>query len=46
VRIRGLVKRILRKWGYPPGLQDTAVRLVLEQAEKVSAYWVMEAFPT
>lgn len=38
-RIRVLVKRILRKYGYPPDLQDAAVRTVLEQAESVSARW-------
>lgn len=38
-RIRVLVKRILRKWGYPPDLQDAAVRTVLEQAERLSARW-------
>ena len=38
-RLRVLVKRILRKWGYPPDLQDGAVRMVLEQAERLSAQW-------
>ncbi len=38
-RMRVLVKRILRKYGYPPDLQDGAVRLVLEQAEALSAEW-------
>ncbi len=38
-RIRVLVKRILRKYGYPPDLQDAAVRTVLEQAERLSARW-------
>ena len=32
-RLRVLVKRILRKHGYPPDLEDAAVRGVLEQAE-------------
>lgn len=32
-RMRVLVKRILRKYGYPPDLQDTAVQTVLQQAE-------------
>ncbi|MCC5975572.1 MAG: type I restriction endonuclease subunit R [Rubellimicrobium sp.] len=32
-RLRSLVKRILRKYGYPPDLQDEAVRGVLAQAE-------------
>ncbi len=38
-RMRVLVKRILRKHGYPPDLQDAAVRNVLEQAEALSAQW-------
>ena len=38
-RIRVIVKRILNKWGYPPDLQDAAVRTVLEQAELLCADW-------
>jgi len=38
-RLRVLVKRILRKYGFPPDLQDAAVRTVLEQAERLSAQW-------
>jgi type I restriction enzyme, R subunit len=38
-RIRVMVKKILRKYGYPPDLQDAAVRTVLEQAELVSHMW-------
>jgi len=38
-RIRVLVKRILRKYGYPPDLQDAAVQNVLQQAEALSAEW-------
>jgi type I restriction enzyme R subunit len=34
-----LVKRILRKYGYPPYLQDAAVQTVLQQAEALSAIW-------
>lgn len=36
-RMRVLVKRILRKYGYPPDLQDGAVQTVLRQAEELSA---------
>jgi len=36
-RMRVLVKRILRKYGYPPDLQDAAVQTVLQQAEALSA---------
>jgi type I restriction enzyme, R subunit len=38
-RMRVLVKRILRKHGYPPNLQDAAVQTVLRQAEALSATW-------
>ncbi|WP_428564425.1 MAG: type I restriction endonuclease subunit R [Solidesulfovibrio sp. DCME] len=38
-RMRILVKRILRKHGYPPDLQDTAIQTVLQQAEALSAQW-------
>jgi len=39
-RIRVLVKRTLRRYGYPPDLQDAAVQTVLAQAEALSAKWV------
>ena len=39
-RIRVMVKRILNKYGYPPDLQDEAVKTVLMQAELLSAMWV------
>ena len=38
-RIRVLVKRILRKYGYPPDLQKAATQLVLEQAEVLCDAW-------
>jgi type I restriction enzyme R subunit len=38
-RMRVLVKRILRKYGYPPDLQDAAVQTVLQQAEALTALW-------
>ena len=37
--LRRLVKRILRKHGYPPDKQESATRTVLEQAEVLSAVW-------
>lgn len=37
--IRRLVKRALRKYGYPPDLQDEAVLLVLQQAEVMASQW-------
>lgn len=36
-RIRVIVKRILNKWGYPPDLQEEAVKTVLQQAELLCA---------
>jgi type I restriction enzyme R subunit len=38
-KMRVLVKRILRKHGYPPDLQDQAVQVVLQQAEALAAAW-------
>jgi type I restriction enzyme, R subunit len=38
-RMRVLVKKILRKYGYPPDLQDVAVQTVLQQAEALSSGW-------
>lgn len=39
-KIRVIVKRILRKYGYPPDLQKAATELVLEQAEVLCEVWV------
>jgi type I restriction enzyme R subunit len=38
-RMRVLVKRLLRKYGYPPDLQDAAVQNVLQQAGALSLEW-------
>lgn len=38
-QLRVLVKRILRKYGYPPDLQEKATQTVLEQAEVLSEGW-------
>jgi type I restriction enzyme, R subunit len=38
-QLRVIVKRILRKHGYPPDKQEKATQLVLEQAEVLSAEW-------
>ena len=38
-KIRVMVRRILRKHGYPPDLQNEATKLVLEQAEVLCADW-------
>ena len=37
--LRVLVKRILRKHGYPPDKQERATQTVLEQAEVLSGGW-------
>jgi type I restriction enzyme R subunit len=38
-QLRVLVKRILRKYGYPPDKQEKATQTVLEQAEVLSLEW-------
>ena len=40
-QLRVLVKRILRKYGYPPDKQEKATLTVLEQAEALSADWAV-----
>jgi len=37
--IRRHMKRLLRRYGYPPNLEDAAVKNVLQQAEAVLAEW-------
>lgn len=39
-KLRVIVKRILRKHGYPPGKQEAATTTVLEQAELLSENWL------
>jgi type I restriction enzyme R subunit len=38
-KIKVMVKRILNKYGYPPDLQEQAVKTVLAQAELLCAEW-------
>jgi type I restriction enzyme R subunit len=38
-KLRLLVKRILRKYDYPPDKQEKATQTVLEQAEVIAAEW-------
>ncbi len=38
-QMRVIIKRILRKYGYPPDKQASATELVLEQAEILCKYW-------
>ncbi len=40
-QLRVYVKRILRKYGYPPDLQEKATQTVLEQAEVLSEAWAI-----
>jgi type I restriction enzyme, R subunit len=38
-QMRVMIKRILRKYGYPPDKQARATELVLEQAEVLCKEW-------
>jgi hypothetical protein len=40
-QLRVLVKRILRRYGYPPDKQEKATQTVLEQAALLSAEWAV-----
>jgi len=40
-KIKVMVKRILNRYGYPPDLQEEAVKTVLAQAELLCADWTM-----
>ena len=40
-QLRVIVKRILRKYGYPPDKQEKATQTVLEQAELLSTEWAV-----
>jgi len=40
-KLRLMVKRILRKYKYPPDLQDAAVELVLQQAQALGTVWMI-----
>ena len=37
--LRVIIKRVLRKHGYPPDKQEKATQTVLEQAESLSRLW-------
>ena len=41
-RIKVMGKRILKKDGFPPDLQEEATKTVLAQAELLSAMWAVE----
>ncbi len=38
-RMRNLVRRLLRRWKYPPDAAEAAIKLVLEQAEVLADGW-------
>ena len=38
-KLRLMVKRILKKYKYPPDQQDYAVKLILEQAQALGEHW-------
>jgi type I restriction enzyme R subunit len=39
-KLRVIIKRILRKYGYPPDKQEKATQTVLQQAALLGAEWV------
>lgn len=41
-QLRVIIKRILRRHGYPPDKQEKATKTVLEQAELLSQEWAVE----
>ncbi len=45
-KLRVMVKRILRKYGYPPDKQEKATQTVLEQAEVLCDSWTIEMMET
>jgi type I restriction enzyme, R subunit len=38
-KLRVIVRRVLKKYGYPPDKQDQAVKTVLERAEMLADLW-------
>ncbi|WP_351017191.1 type I restriction enzyme endonuclease domain-containing protein [Shewanella sp. AC91-MNA-CIBAN-0169] len=38
-RMRNLIRRLLRRWKYPPDAAEAAIKLVLEQAEVLADGW-------
>jgi len=38
-KIRNMIRRLLKKYKYPPDKRDDATELVLRQAEKLSGRW-------
>jgi type I restriction enzyme R subunit len=46
VKLRGLVRRILRKHGYPPDKEEKATQAVVEQADLLCRDWTAEETST
>jgi len=42
-KMRAEVKRLLRKYGYPPDFSDEAIRYILKQAEEFAPVWAAKA---
>ncbi|MBM4777527.1 MAG: type I restriction endonuclease subunit R, partial [Archangiaceae bacterium] len=42
-KLRVIVKRILKRYGYPPDKQEMATNTVLQQAELLSDFWMASA---
>ena len=40
-KIRNIIRRLLKKYKYPPDKRDDAIDLVLRQAEKLSYAWTV-----
>jgi len=38
-KLRTIVKRVLRRYGYPPDKQEQATTIILRQAELLAASW-------
>ena len=45
-KLRVMVKRVLRKFGYPPDKQEAATNTVLQQAELLSDFWTKASAPS
>ena len=41
-RLMVIVRRILKKYGYPPDKQEQAIQLVMTQAANLADNWVQE----
>jgi type I restriction enzyme R subunit len=42
-KLRAAVKRVLKKYGYPPDKAESATATVLAQAELITGYWTAGA---